>query len=357
MVYDYQPEIEEEDDGYSIPKILVAVLLLVVIGAGAYIYFQQKKLTTSVAYLKNAKKQVELDLNAMIEKYNLAIDDNDFLADELRDERDRIIRFRDSIKSIKGEDFGKITNYEEEIKKLKTQSAIVFEPAPITKINTSSAEEQEIVPVEVVVEQKREEKPSKSQKSKPKSQITSRNDVTIDNGDATTDRDIVSTEESQIPVATTVIEPVKETTTQEVTKKEEPVEAETPAKEKATTNFIRVEMPPTYPGCKGSATEKKACFIKKVKTHLKRKFDGSILDDLNLKSGKQRIWVAFEIDKYGNVANVNARSPKNISASAKRKLENEAENVIKKLPKMTPARQNGKSVKISYSVPITFDIP
>ena len=40
----YNHEVEEEDAGYSLPKILVAVLLLLMVGAGIYIYLQKKKL-------------------------------------------------------------------------------------------------------------------------------------------------------------------------------------------------------------------------------------------------------------------------------------------------------------------------
>ncbi len=352
MSYDYQPEFEEDDNGYSIPKILVAILLLVVIGGGTYIYLQQKKLTTSVAYLKNAKKQVELDLNAMIEKYNLAINDNDFLADELREERDRIIRFRDSIKSINGEDFSRITNYEEKIRNLKKQSAIVFEATPVKTVQNIDAEELDIPVEEVVTEVVADvaEKEKKSENTLNKKQIIST--PVIVKEETVTNNDIVSTEEIVVPDTKPVLEPIK---VEEKPKKEEP-KIETPI-QKTTTNFIRVEMPPTYPGCKGTATEKKACFTKKVKKHLERKFDASIIEDLNIKSGKKRIWVTFDIDKFGNVTNVNARSPKDMSTSAKKKLESEAVRAIKKLPKMTAARQNGKSVKINYSVPITFRVP
>jgi len=97
MAYKYDSEIEEQDEGYSIPKILVAILFLVLIGAGIYIYFQQKKLDTSISYLLNSKKEAEQDLNEMIEKYNLAIEDNGSLEGDLFDERDQLIKYRDSI--------------------------------------------------------------------------------------------------------------------------------------------------------------------------------------------------------------------------------------------------------------------
>ena len=362
MSYTYEPEIEEEDAGYSIPKILVAVLLLIVIGAGAYIYYQQKKISNSIAYLINAKKQVEQDLNKMIEKYNLAIEDNDFLADELRAERDRIIRFRDSIKNVKGEDFTKISQYEKQIKNLKDNSAIVFDkstpittpPPDIDQSVTLPDTEEEAVQEEVAAEPKKEEKKAPVSKEKPKKttpvkvQTESSNDVASD---------VVSTEETVVPTETTT-ETVAETPAEKVPepKKEEPVKT-TPSKQTNYTNFTHVETPPTYPGCKGNATAKKACFTKKVKTFVSRKFDASVIDGFNVKSGKKRIWVSFYVDKFGNITGVTAVPPRNMSKNAASVLKKEAEKVIKKLPKMTAARQNGNPVTIKYAVPITFIAP
>ena len=339
----YKSNIAEEDTGYSIPKILVAILVLILIGTGTYIYFQQKKLKTSVAYLLNDKKQVELDLNSMIEKYNLAIDDNDFLADELREERDQIIQFRDSIQNVEGENFGNISDYEEQIKSLKDNSAIVFNN---TSVETSKPTNVETIP-EKIIEETIDDIPVKNKQTDNKKAVEENNIA------KKVSNDITSTEETVIPTETIA----EETSTAEV-KTEEPEEitkVETPTKKVAErTNFVRVEVPPTYPGCKGSATEKKACFTKKVKEHLARKFDTGAADGYNLNPGKKRIWVSFDVDKFGNVVNINTRSPKDMPSRAKVALEKEATQVVKSLPKMTAARQNGNSVKIHYTVPITF---
>jgi flagellar basal body-associated protein FliL len=98
MSYIYEPEIEEEDEGYSIPKILVAVLLLILLGVGGYVMWQSNSIKKKFQSLESQKKEVENELDEMILKYNLAIDDNGSLSGELSEERDRIIRFRDSIK-------------------------------------------------------------------------------------------------------------------------------------------------------------------------------------------------------------------------------------------------------------------
>ena len=71
-------------------------------------------------------------------------------------------------------------------------------------------------------------------------------------------------------------------------------------------------------------------------------------NDLGL-SGKQRIFVQFKINKGGNVVDVRARAPHP-------RLEREAVEVVKSLPKMTPGKQRGKPVGVLYSLPILFQV-
>ncbi|MCC7521950.1 MAG: hypothetical protein IT220_09985, partial [Flavobacteriaceae bacterium] len=139
MSYIYEPEIEEEDEGYSIPKILVAVLLLILLGVGGYVMWQSNTIKKKFQSLESQKKEVENELDEMILKYNLAIDDNGSLSGELSEERDRIIRFRDSIKKIKGNENISIEDYNKAIKSLKDNSALVFDE-PTKKTSTSGAE-------------------------------------------------------------------------------------------------------------------------------------------------------------------------------------------------------------------------
>ena len=273
------------------------------------------------------------------------------MADELRDERDLIIQYRDSIKNVTGEGFNNLAKYNRQIKNLKDNSAIVFDDMPLKIANNTSATETD--PEEEIIEETTEDIPVEVKKVK--NNTTTAQDRKIKpqreiNKPQTTNNDITSTEETSIPAETVVEKPVEEV----VVAKVEP-KIETPDKKaEEYTNFVRVEIPPTYPGCKGNAIEKKACFTKKVKNHLSRKFNTSVAEDYNLDSGRKRIWVSFDIDKFGNIVNVNARSPKEMSNNAKRALEKEATRVVKSLPKMMAARQNGNSVKIKYSVPITF---
>ena len=310
MAYKYDSEVEEQDEGYSIPKILVAVLLLVLIGAGTYIYFQQKKLNTSISYLLNSKKQAEEDLNEMIEKYNIAIEDNGSLEGDLFDERDQLIKYRDSIKNIKKEDLQKDTDFKNTISKFKKKSSVSSISLP--EINGAT-------------------KIQKKTNSISSNETSTLNSIPANNS----------------PVTKTEV--TSNADTSKTTKKK----VETPVESKNTT-FKRVEIPPIYPGCKGSIVEKKLCFEKNIIKHLSRKFNTSIIDDLDLEEGQKKIWINFDINKNGEVVNVTARAPKSMPIRAKEKLESEAIRAIKKIKRMTPAKQNGEAVNMNYTVPLTI---
>ena len=61
-----------------------------------------------------------------------------------------------------------------------------------------------------------------------------------------------------------------------------------------------------------------------------------------------RVFVAFVVDKNGNVTNVRVARPFDPN------LDKEAVRVVQSMPKWTPGKQRGKAVKVSYTVPINF---
>jgi len=115
---------------------------------------------------------------------------------------------------------------------------------------------------------------------------------------------------------------------------------------------LTVDFLPVFPGCDRYSTndERAACFQKKIQRHVNNKFNSGLGEELGLK-GIQRIFLHFEIDINGNISNVRARSVGNIID-----LEKEAIRVAKKLPKMEPARSGKRKVKMSYDMPIVFDV-
>ena len=61
----------------------------------------------------------------------------------------------------------------------------------------------------------------------------------------------------------------------------------------------------------------------------------------------QKIFVMFKIDNYGNITNIQARAPH-------KKLQEEAIRVIGLLPVMTPGKQRGRAVSVSYGSAYSF---
>lgn len=131
---------------------------------------------------------------------------------------------------------------------------------------------------------------------------------------------------------------------------EEIVEAEEEEEVVEDVPFLVIEDVPIYPGCNGNNEELRLCFSQKISKFVLSKFNANLASDLGLETGSiQKIFVVFKIDKSGNISNVKARAPH-------KALENEAIRVIGLLPKMTPGKQRGKAVSVSYSLPIVFQV-
>jgi len=111
-----------------------------------------------------------------------------------------------------------------------------------------------------------------------------------------------------------------------------------------------VEEIPLYKDCDeaGSGEEKKACMSKMFQKHVVTRFDTGIGKELGL-AGRNQIITTFTIDKNGRISQLRVRAPHPA-------LEEEAKRVINSLPQMTPARNNGEEIEISYSLPITFQV-
>ncbi len=110
--------------------------------------------------------------------------------------------------------------------------------------------------------------------------------------------------------------------------------------------FAVIENVPVFPGCEGlSKTESMKCFQTKMIAHVNKNF---VYPEQALELQMQgKVYVLFVIDKNGNVSKIRSRGPDKL-------LEKEAERIISLLPKMTPGNQRGRSVSMSYSIPIHF---
>jgi protein TonB len=152
--------------------------------------------------------------------------------------------------------------------------------------------------------------------------------------------------EDEKEVEETVIESTETDETEEIVV-EEIEEIEEVEEVIEDVSFMIIEDVPVFPGCKGSKSELKACFSKKVQKHFSRKFNSDLPNELGLDSGRKRVFIGFKIDKSGNVVDIQARAPHP-------KIKSEVIKVMKQLPKMKPGKQRGKPVGVKYSIPFTL---
>jgi protein TonB len=109
-----------------------------------------------------------------------------------------------------------------------------------------------------------------------------------------------------------------------------------------------VDVPPISNDCLGrDKKEKSNCFDEKMLQHIRKHFkypNRAAEDDI-----QGKVIVSFIIDEKGKVIDIETIGGHKI-------LQKEAYRIISLLPKFTPAKKEGKSVKIKYSIPINFKL-
>ncbi|MBD3723212.1 MAG: energy transducer TonB [Flavobacteriaceae bacterium] len=110
-----------------------------------------------------------------------------------------------------------------------------------------------------------------------------------------------------------------------------------------------VEQLPMFPECKGlSRAEQKECFETQLS---KRVIKNVVYPGDDLENGKQgTALVEFIIDEKGEIINVKALDNKRATLE----MQLAAIKAIKKLPKLIPAKQGQKAVKVKYTLPVSF---
>ena len=111
-------------------------------------------------------------------------------------------------------------------------------------------------------------------------------------------------------------------------------------------SVLHVQKTPTFAGCE---VRDLSCFFKKLDIHFKNNFNLKKANSLGLSSGRKKVFVSFNIDTNGKVADINVRAPHN-------SIKKETIKIISSLPKMTVGKNNGKPVKVRYTLPFTFFI-
>lgn len=110
---------------------------------------------------------------------------------------------------------------------------------------------------------------------------------------------------------------------------------------------------PKFPNCINDSNDNiqdsRMCFIQEMNNHIKLNFRYPSIAKKKKIQGK--VIVKFIINEEGNVINIEAKAPKGCEL-----LEEEAERIIKLLPKFKPGEQRGEPVSVSYAQPIVFKI-
>jgi len=112
--------------------------------------------------------------------------------------------------------------------------------------------------------------------------------------------------------------------------------------------FAFVEEVPVFPGCENDPNDNfRVCFQRSMQKHIVRNFRyPTEAQDLELDG---RVSIIFVINKNGGISNIRSRGPHPL-------LELEAERIIRLLPRMTPGKIDGNSVRVPFSIPITFKL-
>ena len=116
--------------------------------------------------------------------------------------------------------------------------------------------------------------------------------------------------------------------------------------ETVEVNWITIEEVPIFPGCENEK-DKRACFNQMMEKHIRKHFRyPELAQEMDLQG---RVSTQFIIQKDGTIGTIRKRGPHQL-------LEDEAERILMKLPKMLPGKQRGIPVKVPFAQPITFKL-
>ncbi|MEL6305341.1 MAG: M56 family metallopeptidase, partial [Bacteroidota bacterium] len=118
----------------------------------------------------------------------------------------------------------------------------------------------------------------------------------------------------------------------------------TTSEQKEAVPFMVVQNPPMFPGCE-DAEDQRTCFIQNLQNHVKENFTypkEALENDIEGKVSN-----FFKVSVTGDIVGITSEGPSEV-------LEQEAVRIISKLPKMSPAMQDGEPVEVAFSFPISF---
>ena len=132
----------------------------------------------------------------------------------------------------------------------------------------------------------------------------------------------------------------------------------------AQIDKVSDEVYPIFPICKLIPNDKQnQCFDESMFEHVEKNFKyPKTAWELDLES---LVRIRFEIDELGEVDNIVANSSvvgisfieKEALKAAESMFEVAAANIIRSLPKMTPAKKNGKPLRKTFQISVEYRIP
>ncbi|MCD8296723.1 MAG: energy transducer TonB, partial [Prevotella sp.] len=123
----------------------------------------------------------------------------------------------------------------------------------------------------------------------------------------------------------------------EILKAKEEIAQPEPPKEEETKVFDVVEEMPSFPGGQGALME-----------YLQKNIKYPVVAAENGIEG--RVIVRFVVSKDGSISNVT------VVRSVDSALDKEAIRVVESMPKWIPGKQNGASVNVNFTLPVTFKL-
>ena len=123
----------------------------------------------------------------------------------------------------------------------------------------------------------------------------------------------------------------------EVLKAKEEIAQPEPPKEEESKVFDVVEEQPSFPGGQGALMQWLSDNIKYPVIAAENGIQG-------------RVIVQFVVSKTGSISNVN------VVRGVDPSLDTEAVRVVKAMPNWTPGKQNGTTVNVRYTLPVTFKL-
>lgn len=107
-------------------KVIVIVLTILLLGALIFTFYnsnEYKKLTNE---LNLEKEEIQKNLDSLIVQYDIAINENTSISQDLEIEREKIIQLRDSIKNLHNANYRIIRRYKNEIASLEKTTKRLF---------------------------------------------------------------------------------------------------------------------------------------------------------------------------------------------------------------------------------------